>query len=69
MVSNPAFLSSGPKNPAASDSPAVPVSGDFPTAANRQEAASGEPVMTPVARIRIFSGAKGSVPAGTCFNK
>jgi len=53
--------------PAASDSAAVPVRGDFPMAANRQDAARGEPVITPVAKIRRFSNENGSILGGTSF--
>ncbi len=66
MASKPTLFSSGPKNPAASDSAAVPVKGDFPVAANRQDAAIGEPVMTPVATIRRLSGEKGSIRGESC---
>ena len=44
--------------------PAAPVSGDLPATVNRQEAAIGAPVMTPVAKVSTFSGASASTRAG-----
>ena len=68
-ASKPAIFNSGPKKPAASDSPAVPVSGDLPITLKRLDAAMGAPVMTPVAKTILFSGENGSIPGGTLFSR
>ena len=68
-ASNPAFFSSGPHHPPASDSPYAPVSGDLAATVNREAPESGVPVITLAVNTKILSGLRGSTPAGSSLRR
>lgn len=63
--SNPAYLSSGPKNPPALLSPRMPVRGERALTFTRHAPENAVPTRGPVANMSRFSGEKGSTSGGT----
>jgi len=69
IASQPASFSSGPQKPPASDSPNPPVSGERATAEKRVAVEKGAPVSSPLARIRMLPGPRGSTPGASSFSR
>ena len=68
MASDPVFFNSVAMKLDDSESPIIPVNGDFATTANLLDVVSLLPTSGLVAKIRGFSGDKGSLP-GTPYLK